>query len=248
MDVGEAGAERAGLTRSVRRREAGLILAVMGAGLVFGVLFDLLFGRVISLRPEAIEERLNGFGIWGPIVFVLLMTTAVVISPIPSVPLDIAAGLAFGLVWGTIYVLIGAELGAVIAFLLARRVGRPWVERRLPESVVGRVDALTARTGARAIFVMRLIPAFQFDWVSYAAGLTALPLRTFAIATLLGMTPPVVAIVAVGATLPERPGVAGALFGGLVILALTPVLLPVLPASVRRRFGRSERQTGGSQR
>ncbi len=219
-----------------------MILAVMGAGLVVGLLFDLLFGRLISPRPEAIRDQLDGLGIWGPVVFVLLMTTAVVVSPIPSVPLDIAAGLAFGLLWGTVYVLIGAELGAVIAFLVARRVGRPWVERRLPAAFVRRVDGLTARSGARAILLMRLLPAFQFDWVSYAAGLTLLPLRTFALATLIGMTPPVIAIVAVGATLPEHPGVAGVVFGGLVALALGPLLIPFLPETMRRRtpWGRAK--------
>lgn len=235
MEVHGAGLESSVKDRSSRRREAALILGVMGAGLLVGLLFDLLFGSLISLRPQSIQDQLDGFGIWAPIVFMLSMTVAVVVSPIPSVPLDIAAGLAFGLLWGTIYVLIGAELGAIIAFLIARRVGRPWVERRLPESFVRRVDGLTARSGARAILIMRLLPAFQFDWVSYAAGLTLLPLRTFAVATLVGMTPPVIAIVAVGATLPENPGIAGVVFGVLVALALTPLLAPFMPERVRRR-------------
>ncbi len=222
--------------RGIRRREAAIVLGVLGAGLVVGLVFDVLFGRLIPLRPEAIRDQLDGLGFWGPLVFVLLMIAAVVLSPIPSVPLDIAAGLAFGLFWGTVYVLIGAELGAIIAFLVARRVGRPWVERRLPAAFVSRVDQLTDRSGARAILLMRVMPAFQFDWVSYAAGLTPLPFRTFAIATLIGMTPPVVAIVAVGATLPDNPGLSGAIFGVLIALALGPLLVPFLPLAVRRRI------------
>jgi uncharacterized membrane protein YdjX (TVP38/TMEM64 family) len=81
------------------------------AGIRKKVLFDMLFGRLISLRPEAVSDWLSGLGPWAPLMFVFLMATAVVVSPIPSVPLDIAAGLAFGLLWGTVYVLIGAEVG-----------------------------------------------------------------------------------------------------------------------------------------
>lgn len=222
--------------RTARRREAGVLLLVIGGGLVAGLLFDLLFGRLIPLRPEEIRDRLDDLGVWGPLAFVLLLTVAVVVSPLPSVPLDVAAGLAFGLFWGTVYVLIGAELGAIVAFLLARRFGRPWVERRLPAAFVAQLDRLSGRAGFRAILFMRVLPAFQFDWVSYAAGLTPIPLRTFAAATLIGMTPPVIAIVAVGATLPENPALSGAVFGGLVALAIAPLLAPFLPGGVRRRL------------
>jgi uncharacterized membrane protein YdjX (TVP38/TMEM64 family) len=86
------------------------VIAVL-VSVMAGILFDVLFGRLISLRPETVSDWLRGLGPWAPLMFVFLMATAVVVSPIPSVPLDIAAGLAFGLLWGTVYVLIGAEVG-----------------------------------------------------------------------------------------------------------------------------------------
>ncbi|MDQ3539242.1 MAG: VTT domain-containing protein, partial [Chloroflexota bacterium] len=113
------------------------------ASILAGVLFDAVFGRIIPLRPEGIRDWLDGLGPWAPLVFIILMMTAIVVSPVPSVPLDIAAGLAFGFVWGTIYVLIGAELGAIIAFSIARKLGRPRLARRLPEAAMTRIDALT---------------------------------------------------------------------------------------------------------
>ncbi len=159
-------------------------------------------------------------------MFILLLATAVVVSPLPSVPLDIAAGLTFGLIGGTIYTLIGAELGAIIAFLLARRLGRPRLARRLPAPVMVQIDGLAARIGFRALLVLRLLPVFQFDWVSYAAGLTAISFRAFAIATFLGMIPPVIGIVAVGATLPSNPALSGAIFAVLVLGVLIPLVAP----------------------
>jgi uncharacterized membrane protein YdjX (TVP38/TMEM64 family) len=168
-------------------------------------------------------------------MFVFIMATAVVVSPIPSVPLDIAAGLAFGLLWGTVCVLIGAEVGAVIAFGITRRLGRPRLARRLPERVMAQIDMLAERRGVRALLIMRLIPVFSFDWVSYAAGLTSISFHAFALATFVGIIPPVIAIVAVEATLPDAPFLAAAIFGLLLLIVVIPLILPLLPFSRRSR-------------
>jgi len=205
------------------------------ASIVAGLLFDAVFGRLIPLRPEGIREWLDGLGSWAPLVFIILLATAVVVSPIPSVPLDIAAGLAFGFVWGTVYVLIGAELGAIVAFLVARRLGRQWLVRRLPEPAMTGIDAFAARRGIRALVLMRMLPVFNFDWVSYAAGLTSIPFPTFALATLVGMIPPVMAIVAVGSTLPGNPVLAGAIFAALVLAVLIPLMVSELPRGGQMR-------------
>lgn len=208
---------------------------IIVASVVAGILFDTLFGQLISLRPEAVSDWLDGFGPWGPLMFVILLATAVVISPIPSVPLDIAAGLAFGLLWGTVYVLIGAELGAIIAFAIARRLGRPRLARRLPRVAMSHIDTFASRSGVRALLVMRLLPVFNFDWVSYAAGLTSISFPAFAFATFVGMIPPVIAIVAVGATFSMSPVLAGTIFSLLVLIVVIPLILPWLPQSRRGR-------------
>lgn len=77
-------------------------ILLVAASSVAGLLFDAVFGRLIPLRPEGICDWLDGLGAWAPLVFIVLMTVAVVISPIPSVPLNIAARLAFGFIWGMV--------------------------------------------------------------------------------------------------------------------------------------------------
>lgn len=201
-----------------------------------GFLLEQLFGQFVSLRPEQIGAWLDNFGTCAPLAYVTAMIFAVVLSPIPSVPLDIASGLAFGWFWGTIYTLIGAEIGAIISFLIARRLGRHWLNRKLPTATMSAIDELADRQGFRALVIMRLLPVFNFDWVSYAAGLTAVSLPVFALATFIGMIPPVIAIVAVGATLADNPPLSGAIFVTLVLLAVGPLFLPWLPGFRRRRI------------
>jgi len=201
------------------------MIIIIGASLVLGFVWDTLFGRLFPFQPAAIGDWLAKAGPWAPLVYIGAMIVAIIASPIPSVPLDIAAGLTFGLFWGTIYTLIGAEIGAIIAFLIARRLGRPRLARRLSPEAMGHIDDLSARVGLKAIIVMRLLPAFNFDWVSYAAGLTAISLSRFAIATLIGMTPPVIAITAVGSTYADSPVLSITILVVLVVLATGPLMM-----------------------
>ena len=211
-----------------RRRVVVLLALTLVALMLFVAAEQLLRGH-LDFDPESLRTWLDDHGRVAPFMFVTLMVAAVVVSPIPSVPLDIAAGLAFGLFWGTVYTLIGAEIGATIAFLLARRLGRPGLERWAGRSMIRVVDRIADRVGWRGIAVMRLIPLFHFDWVSYAAGLSRMKLGSFMTATLVGVLLPVIAIVAVGDSLATSPSRSPIIFAGLMLLAFAPLAWWIVP-------------------
>ncbi len=141
------------------------------------------------LDPERITHFLQGFGTLAPMVYMLAMAAAVVISPIPSIPLDVAAGAFFGPLMGTVYSVLGAEVGALISFLIARLLGREVITRWL-KTDIGFCHLCAERNLFIVILIARLLPVFSFDLVSYGAGLTRISTRGFAVATLLGMIPP----------------------------------------------------------
>ncbi len=147
------------------------------------------FGLEIRL-PDREDLRLwiEASGLLGPVLVVVLMTVAIVASPIPSAPIALAAGAAYGHTFGTILVVLGAELGAIIAFLLARGLGRPFVEKHVGEKLsagfLGSQNTLTF-----LVFGSRLLPFLSFDMISYAAGLSKLHFWRFALATLAGIIP-----------------------------------------------------------
>lgn len=140
------------------------------------------------LDPGALHAQVIQMGAWGPAAIIGLMMLAILISPIPSAPIALAAGAAYGHGWGTLYVLLGAEAGAVAAFAISRFVGfetvHRWFGNRLSVGLVGSQNALMG-----IVFVSRILPFISFDIVSYAAGLTVLSFWRFAIATLAGITP-----------------------------------------------------------
>ncbi len=137
---------------------------------------------------NSLSEFVRKIGIWGPVVIIGLMTGAIVISPIPSAPIALAAGMAYGQIWGTLYIVIGAELGALIAFTIGRFVGYEVLHRyfgdRLNMGLLGSQNSVML-----IVFTGRLLPFISFDILSYAAGLTPLRYWRFAVATLAGILP-----------------------------------------------------------
>jgi len=149
------------------------------------------------LAPEKLTSILRDLGVAGPFVLMGLMTLAVVVSPIPSLPLDLAAGAAYGPFWGAVYVLIGAEVGAIISFLIGRALGRDVLSRWLKRDITF-CEQCSDHHLLGLMIVARLVPIFSFDIVSYGAGLTKMSLKAFAFATLLGMIPPTFALTYLG--------------------------------------------------
>jgi len=182
------------------------------------------------LDPEQIRDFLKETGILAPLAYILLRAVAIVLTVVPNAPLDVAGGVLFGPFWGTVYSLLGSEGGAVACFLLARALGREAITRLLHRDIAFS-DRYPQRQMAYIVLFARLEPVFSFALVSYGAGLTGMSLGTFALSTLVGMTPGTVLLNYYGKSL----------FTGVTLwqqialgLALVIVLL-VIPVWIRRK-------------
>jgi len=138
------------------------------------------------------QERITGWlvmtGPFAPFVYMLIMAVAVIVSPIPSLPLDILAGAFFGPWLGTLYSALGALIGAVISFLIGRYLGKEIIERLMGGHILF-CGECSDKLFTKVIFLSRLVPVVSFDIVSYGAGLTKISVKRFALATFLGMLP-----------------------------------------------------------
>jgi uncharacterized membrane protein YdjX (TVP38/TMEM64 family) len=200
------------------------LLALIAAGVVLA-----LSTNATWLSTEDVLVFLQSAAHWGPVILILIMAAAVVVSPIPSAPIAIAAGGVYGHYWGTVYALIGAELGALIAFEIARRLRRGRVSQWVGSHSLP--SAVNSQLGLSAIvFAARLLPAISFDVISYAAGLTKLRRLWFAVSTAVGMVPATFLLSHAGAGLRgSEEGAMDVLVGlaGLGILAILGVIIGV---------------------
>lgn len=159
-------------------------------GLVMAAIWLVLrqLGMPANLAPEALSHWLDQQGMLGPLLLILMMILAVVVGPIPTLPISATAGLVYGLFTGTAIAVFGALIGSIIAFYLARVLGREVVRRKLANHPVFSASG-SQRFLFVAVFLTRLIPLFSFALISYAAGVTAISLWRYALATTLGMLP-----------------------------------------------------------
>jgi uncharacterized membrane protein YdjX (TVP38/TMEM64 family) len=182
-----------------RRRTLALV-AVAALSLVAG---SVLVATRAPFLAEASwwQARIAAFGPYAPLVFVLVQTAQVIVAPVPGQVLGFVAGFLFGPVAGTVYSLLGVTVGSAIAFALARRFGRPYVERAVDPEALGRFDGFVREHGRIGLFVAFLLPTFPDDLLCFLAGLSEIRLRTLLVLVVVGRAPSFVAVAAAGGEL-----------------------------------------------
>jgi len=178
------------------------------AMIVAAVVGVILLGRRLGAALPAFAAWVDSLGAWGPVAFIAGYALAVVAFA-PGSVLTLAAGAIFGLARGTLYVFIAATLGASLAFLVARYIARPWVERRIAANPgFAAIDRAVAAQGRRIVFLLRLSPAFPFNLLNYALGLTRVRFVDALVAS-IGMLPGTLLFVYYGKLAGEVASLAG---------------------------------------
>jgi len=122
------------------------------------------------------------------LLYIIIYVVVIALNIPGGAVLTMAGGYLFGTVVAVLSVNIGATAGAVLAFLTARYL----LGRSLQESYGAQLAKLNSemdRNGARYLLTLRLIPVIPFFLVNVLAGLTRVPLTTFAWTTALGIIP-----------------------------------------------------------
>jgi uncharacterized membrane protein YdjX (TVP38/TMEM64 family) len=169
-----------------RRAVAGVGAVALGLGSLYGIAwtqFPFLFDA------QQLRGILAGFGVLAPLVYTTAHMIQVIFMAIPGYAMAVVGGYLFGAVWGTAYTMVGVTLGSVIAFLIARRYGRPVVERMLTEDAVDRFGTFTEEAGVPSLFIFVLVPVLPEDVISFVAGLAHFRLWVFAVVMFLGRLP-----------------------------------------------------------
>lgn len=203
--------------RWVRRHRRRLLVAAYLLALVA------LYEAPGVFHPHSFEEArvfVASYGALAPVIYVGLYTCRPLLL-FPSLILNLAAGILFSPAVGIPCLLLGGLGSATVLFVLARTgVGASFLACR-GGRWGGRIHRyLSERDHAfTRMLWLRTVPLFPYDVISFMAGCTALPYRTFAVTTLLGMAPGAVAFNLVGNGLGTDAGLAvsllslGAAFG-----------------------------------
>lgn len=148
----------------------------VGVGLT--ILIIILLSLFIDIG--SLQTWVGKAGIWGPLVFVMLKISTIVIAPLSGAPLYPLAGLLFGFWPGLAYVALGDFLGHSMAFSISRIFGKKLVLKLISNKESGLlarvVDHISGTKGfLQACLIFFAIP----EILSYAAGLSRIPYLKF---------------------------------------------------------------------
>lgn len=210
-----------------------LLLVLIGGAYDYRDDLSRLIGLLSAGSLDDVVTLIASFGLWGPVISILLMILQAFIAPIPSFLITAANGVIFGVCGGIMISWLGAMLGAAGTFYLARYLGLAFV-RKIQKSggLIKKVDEISGRYGTKVVLLARLLPFISFDFISYAAGLSNIKALHFFIATGLGMIPGTIAYVLLGNQILalSRYSV------GITLLVLIATVVALIGAKLIKKF------------
>lgn len=181
------------------------------------------------------------------VLAVLLYVTCYAVSVAFSIPggavLTITGGFLFGLTTGTLATVVGATLGATGLFLAAKLAFGDVLQKKAGKTVQ-KMEAGFRENAFNYLLVLRLIPLFPFWLVNLAPALLGVPLRTYVIATFIGIIPGTFVYTSIGNGLGaifdrgETPDLAIIFEPAILIPILGLALLALLPIAYKKMKAR----------
>ena len=140
---------------------------------------------------------IESLGSIAPIAFISIYIGSTV-AFLPAFILTLGAGVLFGVWLGSIYVFIGATLGSIAAFLIGRYLARDWVAKKIVDNdKFTAIDRAVGKEGLKIVLLTRLSPAFPFNLLNYAFGVTGVSIKDYVIGS-IGMIPGTIMFVYIG--------------------------------------------------
>jgi len=158
-------------------------------GILFIVLLFIFASYLARVYEENITSIVSDNSTLGMLYYVIITAVAVVVAPVSTLPLIPIASVAWGWFIAGALSIFGWVLGSQIAFLLARRYGKPLVQKMVS---LERLERYEKRLPEKNIFwtVVLLRMVVPVDVLSYAVGLfSEMKSRTYFLATILGVIP-----------------------------------------------------------
>jgi uncharacterized membrane protein YdjX (TVP38/TMEM64 family) len=172
-----------------------LALSAVWVTLIFGAEIGVWWERFSSAltTPEGFRSWVEGFGAWGPVVFLVAQAVQVIVVPIPGTVFPPVGALAFGPWLALGLSLGGMALGSAVVFLMARRWGRPLAVRLVGAERIQRYESLMTARGGLLIWLVFLLPLLPDDALCALAGISGISFRRFMVIATVGRVPAVAA-------------------------------------------------------
>ena len=161
----------------------------------FGAGVDEAYAVLTSGDRPRVAAYVEGYGWWGPLLLIALMTVQLFLIVVPSWLLMIVGVLAYGPWWGAALGVVAVAVASTVGYWVGRGLGGGVVHRLVGDSAAEKLDDTLEEHGAAGVFVSRVAPFLSNDAISFVAGAFGMGYFRFMAATLAGIVP-LVALIA----------------------------------------------------
>ncbi len=167
----------------LRQRETWLVLlSLTGIGGFFWLISEPLI--YILQQGDIARTWIKSFGAWAPLAYISLFALQIIIAPLPGQFMGLMGGYIFGFLLGSLYSITGLTIGASLVMILARRYGRPLLERFFASDQLKRWERKLYMRSPVNWGLLFLFPVP--DFVFYLAGLSSVALSRLLPAVIIG--------------------------------------------------------------
>ncbi len=169
-----------------------------------------------------IHEKVEGYGIFAPLIYVGLHIAHIIFAFIPGEPIEIMGGVLFGTVPALFYSLLGILIGTTVVFLLVRKFGKPFVFAIFDEEKLNRFKILQDEKRLEGlVFLLFLIPGTPKDLLTYFVPLTKIDPTRYLLIAVFARIPSIITSTLLGSTLEQgRFALSAIVFGITTLIAV----------------------------
>lgn len=150
------------------------------------------WNSITHINVAKTRRYILSYGRYSALIFVLLYSIKPIMFIVPTSLLSILAANLFGTWQAFALSMISSFFAGTLAFFLARVLGKPFVDKILKGKALNLGNEIE-KHGFKIMLLMRLSFIFNFDALSYAAGLSKMTYGDFILGTLIGIMPEIIA-------------------------------------------------------
>jgi uncharacterized membrane protein YdjX (TVP38/TMEM64 family) len=179
------------------RRYVGPKRLLVAAVLAMSIAGAWYLRRIGLLDPSEFQDFVAAHPLAAPLVAAVIYAV-VVMSGLPALPVNLAAGVFWGPLFGGFISAVGATIGAVAAFAVARSIfGRP-LARQVENRLIAHCQKELEVKGWYFMAFIRLNPILPTGPLNYILGLTNIDIFTYVWTTFVFLLIPGVVVAFIG--------------------------------------------------
>lgn len=208
-----------------------LIFSAVLAVVVLAVLLTPLKDELAPERLKDLADRLSSGKLF-PLLYFLLTAAGVSIM-LPAFAFVAGAGLIFGPVRGALLMWPAVTTGALIAFFCGRSFLHGFIQRHIHKmKLLDRLNKSTHENGFLFSLIARLILIVPWNIFNYAASLTSIRWKDYALGTAIGILPEIVVMSMLGSAIKN----AGKKPQGLIIPIVCNIAIMSIALIIKRKM------------